>query len=278
MGAYFTAFELTGEPRIHRCERAWRWDVAAMPDYDIWCVLNGHGAIRIDGQVHSIRPGSCWLLEPGVSCQASHDPDRRLRVFSVHLAPANGDSGLRRPGADERTLLGAEVTDLGLLEALVRGCIQAFHSEGPVALTQTHLYIRQILLMLLQDATRSPSQAGDHRVAAVHQAIVEDPGRPWSVADMARQAGLSRSRFTRLFNQATGRSPIACVLEARARRARQLLRESALQVQEIADLLGYNDIFYFSRQFKQLVGQSPSEYRRSQQARPQRDGATPAGD
>jgi AraC family transcriptional regulator of arabinose operon len=51
-------------------------------------------------------------------------------------------------------------------------------------------------------------------------------------------------------------------IRQRVQRAQQLLRGSSMQISEIADALGYVDVYFFSRQFKQATGVSPSTYRR----------------
>ena len=258
----YAQLELHSPPRIYRCEAEWQWDVAAMPDHDLWCVLNGQGELSVDGSTYLLGPGNCWLIEPGSSCRATHDPANRLRVFSLHFDPLTAQGQPRRLTADERPARPLKVADLPLLEALSRGCVESDQREGPLPALQVTLYVRQILL-LLQSSPRPQAAGGDPRIAAVHQAVLEDPGQPWSVATMASQAHLSRSQLTRGFKAATGRAPMQCVLEARMARACNLLRETRLQIGEIADLLGYRDIYYFSRQFKEMIGVPPSAYRRS---------------
>jgi AraC-like DNA-binding protein len=78
---------------------------------------------------------------------------------------------------------------------------------------------------------------------------------------MARRVGLSPSHFRRCFRKFLGRSSSQVVLEARMRRACSYLRESSLSVGEIAETVGYADIFYFSRRFKQHLGCSPTAWR-----------------
>jgi AraC family transcriptional regulator of arabinose operon len=257
----YAALEVLSIPQIHRCEAAWRWDVAAMPDHDLWCVLSGRGELSIDGQRHSLGPGSCWLIEPGSRCEATHDTTHRLRVFSLHFTLLSPNGEPRPLGADERPHAGAIVADRSLLEALSRGCVESGQQSSVLGRLQVELYLRQLLLLLLQSSQGERAAVVDPRIAAVLQAVQEEPGRAWSVPMMARQAHLSRSQLTRGFKAATDRAPMQCVLEARMARACNLLRETRLQIGEIADLLGYRDIYYFSRQFKEMIGVAPTHYR-----------------
>lgn len=66
---------------------------------------------------------------------------------------------------------------------------------------------------------------------------------------------------SRVFKQVTGSLPRDFIIQVRIDRAKQLLRESSLSIGEIADALGYPDVFFFSRQFKNRSGLSPTHFR-----------------
>lgn len=74
---------------------------------------------------------------------------------------------------------------------------------------------------------------------------------------------LSESTLRRGFQQALGVSPHEYLINARIAKARQMLSESNLPIKHIAQVLGYSDLFYFSRQFRQVAGLPPAAYRRS---------------
>ena len=83
--------------------------------------------------------------------------------------------------------------------------------------------------------------------------------------ELAEKLGVSESTFRRRFREATGVSPHAFVLQCKVAEARKLLGETDLPVKAIADRLNYSDVFFFSRQFRQLTGVPPAAYRRSRQ-------------
>ncbi|MEK4027273.1 MULTISPECIES: AraC family transcriptional regulator [Bacillaceae] len=82
------------------------------------------------------------------------------------------------------------------------------------------------------------------------------------VSELAQQFGMERRKFSYLFEQLTGLTPIQYITEYRIRRAKELLRTSNLPIADIAEVVGYPDSFYFSRVFKKLTKMPPSIYRK----------------
>ena len=80
---------------------------------------------------------------------------------------------------------------------------------------------------------------------------------------LARTLGMSVATLRRRFHQATGMSAHHYAMGARIAEAKRLLTDSQDSVQRIADTLGYRDIQYFSKQFRQVVGIPPTTYRMS---------------
>src|SRR5436853_7884077 len=88
-------------------------------------------------------------------------------------------------------------------------------------------------------------------IAAITRHVRENPGELFSVDALARRAGYSVDHFTRLFSRVMSMTPKEFCIRVRIDRAKQLLRESTMGVEVIARTLGYADVFFFSRQFKQ---------------------------
>jgi AraC-like DNA-binding protein len=81
------------------------------------------------------------------------------------------------------------------------------------------------------------------------------------MSTLASVAGLSHTNFFALFKRATGHSPNSFLIRARLKRACELLKLTTFRVKEVADLVGYEDPFYFSRAFKAAHGVAPRHYR-----------------
>ena len=86
---------------------------------------------------------------------------------------------------------------------------------------------------------------------------------PWSVAEVAKNFGMSVRSFNRRFKQATGQTPVSYLQDIRVVNARELLKNSNLTIGEVADRVGYQDVGHFSALFKQRTHTTPSEFRKS---------------
>lgn len=85
---------------------------------------------------------------------------------------------------------------------------------------------------------------------------------PLALDDLAAAAGYSRYHFARAFRVAFGETPGGYLSRRRVERGKDLLASANLTVTEICVLVGFSSLGSFSSRFAELVGCSPSEYRR----------------
>jgi len=84
-----------------------------------------------------------------------------------------------------------------------------------------------------------------------------------SLQVLAKESGYSRVHFVRMFRAATGYTPHNYLLKLRVDRVRELLARTTLSLTEIALECGFSSHSHLSRVFRQILGATPSEYRRS---------------
>ncbi|MET8318512.1 AraC family transcriptional regulator [Micromonospora sp. NPDC005189] len=102
----------------------------------------------------------------------------------------------------------------------------------------------------------------DDTVGPVLRAMHDAPGRPWTLAELAVQAGVSRSTLAKRFTALVGEPPLTYLTDWRMTLAADMLAESTATVAAVAHQLGYADAFGFSAAFKRVHGVSPSGHRR----------------
>jgi transcriptional regulator GlxA family with amidase domain len=83
------------------------------------------------------------------------------------------------------------------------------------------------------------------------------------VSTLAAESGYSRSHFLRTFRAAMGCSPHQCLTRLRVEQAKTILQETSVSLIDIALACGFSSHAHFSNTFRQMVGITPSEYRRT---------------
>lgn len=85
---------------------------------------------------------------------------------------------------------------------------------------------------------------------------------PLDLEALASVAGISKYHFQRMFTATYGLSPAAHLSRRRVERAQDLLRATNLTVTEVCHAVGFSSLGSFSSRFRELVGESPSEFQR----------------
>ena len=107
------------------------------------------------------------------------------------------------------------------------------------------------------------------KIQRASQYLVKHCREPIDMEALAAQLGLSYSNFRSLFKRYTGVAPHNFLIDARLDLARHWLIDSDRPIGEIADVIGFSSVYYFSRLFKKRIGCPPSAYReRREAARP----------
>jgi AraC-like DNA-binding protein len=107
---------------------------------------------------------------------------------------------------------------------------------------------------------------GDARLAIAIRAMHGDPARPWTIAELAATAALSRSAFFDRFTRAVGLPPMEYLLAWRMAIAKDLLRSGRTALAEVAERVGYGSASTFSTAFSRHVGHAPGRFARAARA------------
>jgi transcriptional regulator GlxA family with amidase domain len=134
--------------------------------------------------------------------------------------------------------------------------------------------LERLLEVLLIEALRSTAGIAaspgllrglaDERLAVAIRHMHESPTRPWTVAQLAKEAALSRSAFFERFSRTVGVAPMEYLLAWRMALAKKLLRQKEAGIADIAGRVGYSSASTFSVAFTRYVGLPPTRYAREQ--------------
>ncbi|MBB3113658.1 AraC-like DNA-binding protein [Paenibacillus phyllosphaerae] len=242
------------------CEPGWKWQKREKPmaNYDLFYVWSGEGEVILNGEAFPVGKGSCFLFRPGDHTSATHNPQKPLVLTYIHFDVSEPVDLVPVP---YRVL--TETVDF---EHLLSRYVRLFLVKTYAAEEEARLILKQLMIHLLRDDLEGPVErkASNQLTEAIHEIanfIRQNPGSAHRVEDLAQRAQLSPRYFSIKFKEIVGVSVQTYMIRTRIERAQHLLMHAGMNVTEVADALGYRDIFFFSRQFKQYTGKSPSEIR-----------------
>jgi AraC-like DNA-binding protein len=248
-------------------------------------VLDGHEAIELQSGDFILIPAAYGVAMSSLVPPAEEAPE----TLPVALATGEFRIGDQDSPTDLRMLVGHcsfGSPDAGLLVSLlpqlvhVRGeprlttLVQLLRDEFRERRSAREVILAHLLEVLLIEGLRSTAGTAaspglvrglaDERLATAIRRMHESPTRVWTVAQLAKEAGLSRSAFFERFSRAVGIAPMEYLLAWRMALAKNMLRQNEGGVAEIAERVGYGSASAFSVAFTRHVGLPPARYAREQ--------------
>jgi AraC-like DNA-binding protein len=263
-------------------------------------VVRGRCVLTLDtGSRHTLQAGDLVVLPRADSHElTSLDGSRSPAVSSLALARDGSGMQLSAGGEGQETVivcgaffLGQEdhpaveglpacvhvpaqcgpATDwlAGMSAALVAEAVEGGPGSEVVMARLSDALVTRALRHHLQTADEPGWLRGlrDPHISRALTAMHDDVGAAWTVATLARTAGLSRAAFAARFLRTVGRPPMDYLTQYRMRKAMTLLRVEHATVAKVASRVGYGSEAALSAAFLRHTGTTPGAYRR-EAARP----------
>lgn len=158
------------------------------------------------------------------------------------------------------------------LSTLVQLVIEESRTQRPAREVILSRLLEVLLIEALRSTTGTTASPGllnglaDARLAAAIRCMHESPTRAWTVAQLAKEAALSRSAFFERFSRAVGMPPMEYLLAWRMALAKRLLQRDGVGIADVAERIGYSSASTFSVAFTRHVGLPPARYAREHTA------------
>jgi AraC-like DNA-binding protein len=260
-------------------------------------VVRGNCCLETEGLADAIplTGGDCYLLPRAVGHSLRDHPHTAARNFAEVLPQRQGDEIHYGGGGAPTTILAGKFTFDGpsakpltemlppvilvradesrnpALQATLRLMTAELASPGPgsrviVSRLADTFFVQAIRAYL--DSTSTPRTGFlrallDPPIAAALEAMHDRIAHPWTVAELASSAGMSRSSFAVRFKEMLGEAPLEYLTRWRMYQAGRMLRDGDRKLYEVANLVGYDSDGAFNKAFKRVLGQTPGEYRRN---------------
>ncbi|UCJ19120.1 DNA-binding response regulator [Pseudomonas sp. MM211] len=151
-----------------------------------------------------------------------------------------------------------EGLSLGSVDYVLKGC------DPQEVLARIRIHLQLAWRETAPEQTQVPAEPGSDDQVSLRVAmrlIAQHLDEMPSLAELARKTGTHEKRLSSIFREHLGCTVFAYIREARLRRGQELLAESAMDIQDIADQVGFRSACNFTTAFRERVGMTPSQYR-----------------
>ncbi len=229
--------------------------------YGVVLVLSGTAEhIDEEGKVTQVYPGCVIQRIPEKHQTLNIQPDGSWLEFFFCINKSMYDALLSMNLLDARQ----EILYPGINRALFEECSDFLHRMKNMELNKVNLVLPDVLKLIMMLHTLHNENCTDNLDAEViHKAalILSKSIYGYSIRELSKELGMGYEKFRKLFKEYMGVSPGNYVKVKRIEQAKLLLYERNKSIKGIAVELGFSDVFAFSKQFRNVVGVSPSEFR-----------------
>ncbi|MGC6423414.1 MAG: AraC family transcriptional regulator [Lentimonas sp.] len=202
---------------------------------------------------HRLTKDHLYLLPPGMSftTQQKNNP----KQFYLHF-------DTEKPYNEVLTELYPIPLD-STVRTLLNNCLNEIQKPPHFLSSRGLLYAHSLIAVALAQIPDNcvNIESMDPRIREAIQHLRDKLQYGINVETLAERVGMSTGAFIRKFKQQTGHTPHAYLIESRIGWACELLSQSELSIDQIAEHVGFSDRFHFSKSFKQHAGVSPASYR-----------------
>ena len=216
-------------------------------------ILSGKATYRFGNETAEAEKGNIIFLAKGSSYEITvRDPNYRFYFIDFSF--------------DGKKTLKNEIFKQEKLKNLENFFIK-FHTLWTAGNFADKIYCKSLIYNIYSDIAKenalqyipsSKKQRIDLALAKIKAGFAK---ADISIEELCRECAMSEVHFRRLFYQIYHTSPMKFIISLRVSKAKELLTNTEMKIQDISEACGFNNPYYFSKVFRQAVGLTPSRYR-----------------
>ena len=246
-------------------------------DYEVYYLLEGERCYFIGTKIYHLKQGSLVFVRRNVihktalSREAHHD--RILleisRSYLESVFAITGELTLHDFFQDDCIILSLECEEQNFITELLLALGRelgtknsGFRLLAKSLVAELFIYAKRMENKTNPSASSRTDDPRHRQIEQIACYIAENCCSPLSLNSIAEQFYMNKCYLSRIFKEITGFTVNGYLHARRIQKARSLLIQNSMNISEVAEAAGYENLTYFERVFKKHTGMSPLEYRR----------------
>ena len=244
------------------CPPSYSFGPIIRTNYVMHYIIKGKGKLYLEDQEFSVGPNQAFFTPPNMVAYYQADKEDPWDYIWIHFNGKKAMEILHAAGITTKypLYIPAEYNDD------VKDCLSyILHNREYEYKCIGYLY--HLFQLIINNSSKKPQEAELNSELRYIRDVISYISRkfdePIKVQDIADYCGLDRSYLCKIFKKATNYSPQEYLIFFRMNKAKHLLKDPDIPIQNVAYSVGYPDPYAFSKIFKKEIGISPSSYRKS---------------
>jgi len=227
----------------------------------LYC-LEGGGHVYLNGIPYEIYPNSYFIIPRNVPHRYTSTENNPWSIYWVHFMGDIADRLYERSLVnDSPQVVGIPYDEnrIRLFEQLYYILEHSFNEKDMEIINFKLLYFISSLIYYKEE---NPAVYNTDSISSSIAYMKQNINEKFGIEELAAQQNISVSHYSRSFKQKTGSSPINYFNQLKIQKSCQYLYFTDRSIKEICTELGFEDQYYFSRLFRNVIGSSPSQYKK----------------
>lgn len=230
-------------------------------EYILLYCLDGEGWISINRKIIKLTPNTGFIIPENTAHKYGSSLNAPWSIYWVHFSGSYAETFCTRfsKTLNEAMKIAFDQTRITLLHTIIQLLDNDFSNEKTELV---HFKLIGFLSSLCYSDVLEQNNAEDR----INRSIIfmkENLSSVLTIYQLAAQAHYSVSRYSELFRQRTGYTPIQYFIRLKIHKSCEYLYFENMNIKEICKEVGFEDPYYFSRMFKKQIGMAPIEYRKT---------------
>lgn len=220
--------------------------------WEITLLVEGSGTMTVEGKAYPVSAGSVLIIPPRIPHGTQSEAGvRDFCAAFTDFIPIRGNRPLFLEDGEEHFLL-------SLMEMMLSDVQNTPENSKALMDALSNSFYQYLVSLSHRSSDSGDLLAG--KLKSILAAHITDRG--YSVGDAMAEMGYSKGYLRRVFSRSTGCSPAAWLNRQRIALAKGRMRQfpNLYTIRQVSQMSGFSDPYYFSRLFRQMENQSPSEF------------------
>ncbi len=238
------------------------YEVKAKHEYAIWIIQEGSLTIDYNQKQYTLYPGDVFLFYPQILYHSTSSTGCSFIFIHFDAILGHNCQALHFYPFDGHYTANQITKELDFILA----SYQALQNNEPFSDLSLKgslmLFLASTMKLKYQTTENLPEISHKSALARLQPALIyinHHISEPIYMQDLANTINLSEKYFITFFKKAMGITPTNYIIQVKMKKALEYLHEQNYSVKEVASLVGYSDIYTFSKVFKKTYGISPSK-------------------